>query len=396
MNLLTYINDIQNWFTTSERAYPVYVCRPSIGYKVSNKINGETYYTSKQRQFVISRCSGEKWIVSGKELADGFTLKDSAEVQETVLKSLLRADGTFDWQKMLQKKKNEHLWAIQIPLEIQNAQFIQQDQNSLGHINKKGITHGQGDFLIADDKLGCPDLLQLRLVNGEVFNIMYDIQKFRGVLVKPKRISKPTSIGEVKESTDDTIKMEIVKVELCDNPEQRNVAVIRPYEIHIQNSRDTDIRSKINDLADWFESQDCSIDTYDNYTSIILSNTETLGVFGTKLKAKNRCKFIVQDDLQISNKDLQKLGSQQAKVIEWIHRTYKIQIDGKEQQLNQLLNSMYELRIPAIVVLGKEQQDSDGENKDNIQISNILNGFCRYITKQELDEICKQGLVINI
>lgn len=44
------------------------MCRPKVGYKVYNKFLNQTYYTSAQYQFVISRTSGERWIVTGKDL----------------------------------------------------------------------------------------------------------------------------------------------------------------------------------------------------------------------------------------------------------------------------------------------------------------------------------------
>lgn len=53
-----------------------------------------------------------------------------------------------------------------------------------------------------------------------------------------------------------------------------------------------------------------------------------------------------------------------------------------------MLNSSYELRVPAIVVL-------DSSDIENIYIINIINRLSTTINKQEYEDILHQNLMIN-
>ena len=53
-----------------------------------------------------------------------------------------------------------------------------------------------------------------------------------------------------------------------------------------------------------------------------------------------------------------------------------------------MINSSYELRVPAIVVL-------DSSDIENIYIINIINRLSTTINKQEYEDILHQNLMIN-
>lgn len=391
MNLLEYVNNIQNWFMTTEKEHTVYICRPRLGYKAHNSLTGETFYTSKQKQFVVSRFNGEKWIISGKELAENYKIKNIDTISSATIKQLLSADETFDWQKATKTKSCNKLWAIQIPLDIQQAPFIPKGKNTVSYINKIGLLHGSGDFLIADNKLGYPDLMQLRVINGETFSIIFDTQMFNGAITKTKRIVKPAQIREFEQSGNNGISISISKITLQSNLNQKRVAVVKPCVLQIDNSIDTEIRSKINDLIDWFEAQGCSISTDKNFNEITLNSQETLGLFNSKLKQKYKCKIKVSKDLKISEEELYKNEKQHDEIINWVHKTYETQVNNKEKQLKQLLNSQYELIIPAFYIIGQSE-----EAEDNVQILNIINGQKETVNKTKLNEMVNQGFVTSV
>lgn len=317
MQILELLNNFQNWFRTKEKPITVYMCRPKVGYKVYNKFLNQTQYTSAQQQFVISRTSGERWILTGKDLKSCYKFQDGEEITSESLTSKLRTDGTIDWQKMTGlNKPNEKLWAIQIPLELVNQPMLNTElefgaiglgglvRDKLIYINRQGQTHGEGDFLVAPDVNGCPDITKLRLVNGELFTTLYDISYFRGQATKPRRIQKPTQISsdETSQTLSETIQdaaqsieVQISKLSLL----SQEHTILIPNQLFIRIPKETSKRAKVNDIQDWFESQECQLDSVKNWVVVQLNNVDILKQFKQKLINKYGCSFKLKSDVEI-------------------------------------------------------------------------------------------------
>lgn len=325
MQILEILNNFQNWFKTKEKQITVYMCRPKVGYKVYNKILNQTYYTSAQQQFVISRTSGERWIVTGKDLQSCYKFQDGEKVTQESLTQKLRADGTIDWQKMTGiQEKSENFWAIQIPLELVNQPMINMElefgatglggivRDKIIYINRQGQTHGDGDFLVAPDVYGCPDITKLRIINGELFSTLYDMSFYRGQQqLKPRRIQKPQQLSsddasqmlsETVQDAQQAIEIQISKLKILsgqtDNNQKDTVTVI-PNQLFIRIPKETSKRAKVNDIQDWFESQECQLDSIKNWVVVQLDNEYVLKQFKQKLINKYGCSFKIKSDAEI-------------------------------------------------------------------------------------------------
>lgn len=200
--ILRYVNNIRNWFITSEKQQIVYMCRPQQGTKVYNK-NDNTYeQTTKIKQFIVSDQTGIQRVVTGKEVATKYKFMSGEEVTQKKLTSILQEDGTIGWQQMMINSDliGRKLWAIHIPSEIINQPIIMAGQpDRIQYINRSGVQHGNGDFLVTTDIEGFPDFDNLRVINGE------DFQKIYKMPGQPEEkaviIDKPAEIENKKQET---------------------------------------------------------------------------------------------------------------------------------------------------------------------------------------------------
>lgn len=200
--ILRYVNNIRNWFITSEKQQIVYMCRPQQGTKVYNK-NDNTYeQTTKIKQFIVSDQTGIQRVVTGKEVATKYKFMSGEEVTQKKLTSILQEDGTIGWQQMMINSDliGRKLWAIHIPSEIINQPIIMAGQpDRIQYINRSGVQHGNGDFLVTTDIEGFPDFDNLRVINGEDFQKIY---KMPGQSEeKAVTIDKPAEIENKKQET---------------------------------------------------------------------------------------------------------------------------------------------------------------------------------------------------
>ena len=185
------------------------MCRPQQGTKVYNK-NDNTYEeTTKIKQFIVSDQTGIQRVVTGKEVATKYKFMSGEEVTQKKLTSILQEDGTIGWQQMMINSDliGRKLWAIHIPSEIINQPIIMAGQpDRIQYINRSGVQHGNGDFLVTTDIEGFPDFDNLRVINGEDFQKIYKmpgqpeekavtIDKPAEIENKKQEISKSTQIN---------------------------------------------------------------------------------------------------------------------------------------------------------------------------------------------------------
>lgn len=227
--ILRYVNNIRNWFITSEKQQTVYMCRPQQGTKVYNK-NDNTYeQTTKIKQFIISDQTGIQRVVTGKEVATKYRFMQGEEVTQKKLTSILQEDGTIGWQQMMISSDliGRKLWAIHIPSEIINQPVIMAGQpDRIQYINKSGVQHGDGDFVVTTDMEGFPDFDNLRVINGEDFQKIY---KMPGQPEeKAVTIDKPAEIVNKKQGLEgdktENKKIEVNKIDSKSTQSESSIA----------------------------------------------------------------------------------------------------------------------------------------------------------------------------
>lgn len=240
--ILRYVNNIRNWFITSEKQQIVYMCRPQQGTKVYNK-NDNTYeQTTKIKQFIVSDQTGIQRVVTGKEVATKYKFMSGEEVTQKKLTSILQEDGTIGWQQMVINSDliGRKLWAIHIPSEIINQPIIMAGQpDRIQYINRSGVQHGNGDFLVTTDIEGFPDFDNLRVINGEDFQKIY---KMPGQPEeKAVTIDKPAEIVNKNQETENK-KIEISKAQ--GERTQSESSIAQKENKNTQNSKSAQSENK--------------------------------------------------------------------------------------------------------------------------------------------------------
>lgn len=189
--------DASKWKMTEKKSYEVYVCRPVLGTAVTNKLEGASYTTDKNKQFVMSGTLGEQWVIDAKKLASTYTLADGREINAEVLKGKkVNKEGEIDWLRLKTKRNSgQKNWAIMLPASVKNYSVKTSWGDTL-LANRAGIAHGLGDFLVCADAGGKPNFNDMWVVNGIVFPTTYDMRPFPGVMAEVEKRMKGKNLKE--------------------------------------------------------------------------------------------------------------------------------------------------------------------------------------------------------
>lgn len=180
-NIMIEIGNPKNWKRTTKKNYDVYVCKPSKGTSVTNKLEGVTYVTDANKQFIISGTVGEQWVIDVNKLVKTYCFMDGTQITASALSKKVDIDGNIDWMhlKTLPGGGNQN-WAFHLPNDIKDFP-VQTSWGDTLIANKKGQKHGNGDFLVCSDMGGQPNFNDVWVVNGEVFPTTYDMRAFPGL-----------------------------------------------------------------------------------------------------------------------------------------------------------------------------------------------------------------------
>lgn len=258
--ILRYVNNIRNWFITSEKQQIVYMCRPQQGTKVYNK-NDNTYeQTTKIKQFIVSDQTGIQRVVTGKEVATKYKFMSGEEVTQKKLTSILQEDGTIGWQQMMINSDliGRKLWAIHIPSEIINQPIIMAGQSDrIQYINRSGVQHGNGDFLVTTDIEGFPDFDNLRVINGEDFQKIY---KMPGQPEeKAVTINKPAELVVKKQNTENK------KIEINKSVTQDESSIAQKENKNTQSETNKQQATVVSAIQAQRTNNDEEFDAFDDY-----------------------------------------------------------------------------------------------------------------------------------
>ena len=226
------IQDVNSYKQCQKKQYEMYVCKPPKNTVVFNRLEqvdivkslgGKAYYTASEiddlrnnspdkfnavvqlvnqgkgcvvkddNTFVIAGVVGEMQTISFDTLTKGYSFLSggkSVEINIKTVKSRCKKD-IMDWQVVRSKSSNNKLWACHVPVN-QKGQ-IRTPYSILQYYNGEGVSHGKGDFIVAEDLNGHPDLSTVRVVNGIVFGATYNNVGWSGNLDQSV-IDKVTSV----------------------------------------------------------------------------------------------------------------------------------------------------------------------------------------------------------
>lgn len=180
-NIMREIGNPKNWKRTAKKNYDVYVCKPSKGTNVTNKLEGTNYTTDENKQFVISGTVGEQWVIDMNKLSSTYCFMDGTPINASVLNKKVDVDGNIDWMHLKTLPGGGAInWAMHLPLDIVDFPVKTSYGDTL-LANRKGVKHGCGDFLVCADMNGQPNFNDVWVVNGAVFSTTYDMRPFPGL-----------------------------------------------------------------------------------------------------------------------------------------------------------------------------------------------------------------------
>lgn len=234
----------QNYKLCKKKQYEIWVCKPPQGTVVINTLEqadavkfagGRTFFTAREissnpkiaagvqqllqagkaylvkddQTFVLCGTQGEMWCINAQKLAqkyiwasdgstiNGQTFKERANMQSNSVKGTVTL---LDWTKVRTVPDNSTAFACFVPANVQGQ--IQTSWAIL-NINGAGVPHGKGDFIIACNAGGQPNLNDRYVVNGAVFGDTYDNRGWTECLAPSMtghtNIQLPNLMGKVLE-----------------------------------------------------------------------------------------------------------------------------------------------------------------------------------------------------
>ena len=148
--------------------YSVQVYTPSAGTKVHNKLENSDYVVNEKKPFVLVGTVGEEWTVDANKLKKTYLL-NGKEITDEVLQTLM--DGK---KHTISTKKDAGVnWCKFVPKDTQCE--VATSWGETLEVNRSGIPHGDGDYIVTADDGGKPNLEDRWVVNGEIFAKTYKI-----------------------------------------------------------------------------------------------------------------------------------------------------------------------------------------------------------------------------
>lgn len=188
----SFIIDGFEFRATSKKRYEVYVCRPMLGSNVYNRLEGTHYITNREKQFVISGTVGETWVIDVNRLMRTYEFISGTQITIEALKQRVRYCGIIDWMHLRTRQAGLELnFAAHLPIYSIRNFPVQTPWGDILYANRDGVAHGSGDFLLCTSIDGFPDTSDMRVINGEVFPVTYNIRNFTDIVSEVQRVITP-------------------------------------------------------------------------------------------------------------------------------------------------------------------------------------------------------------
>ena len=213
MNQVDYTNPV-NYKPCVKKQYEIHVCKPPMNTIVINKLEqadvvkqlgGKTYFTieecnriakqnpqklntlkmlvsqgraylvNQNTPFVLAGTLGEMWTIDAMKLSQRYVFLGGGGSTVPISPQTLSErgkNGILNWTVVRTIPNNSKSWACFVPSH-QKGQ-VQTSWGAVLNINGVGVSHGKGDFVIASDANGKPDLSNAYVVNGNIFATTYN------------------------------------------------------------------------------------------------------------------------------------------------------------------------------------------------------------------------------
>lgn len=170
-----FIDTPSNWARAKRKPCVVKFYIPTLGTVVYNKFDEAYYKTSEDKVGVLLDSMGGERTISVKEVCKDYRFIDGCVISAPEL-SRMTVNGKLSPINIVPKGEMELFGAIRIPVREFRDMHYDAITGERYSINHSGIEHGMGDVVMCRLNLrGLPDLSDLWVVNGMVFDAEYAI-----------------------------------------------------------------------------------------------------------------------------------------------------------------------------------------------------------------------------
>lgn len=154
----------QDFFATGKKNYNIEIGIADKAMDFHNPLEDASYHVEKG-QPILRGTVGEMWTTKIEKILSTYRRSDGEPLTEEYLNQ--KAGQFVSVRTQAQDNTN---FACRVPKDIQ---FKVQTSWAELSVNRPGIDHGEGDFLICSQKDGEPDFDNVWVVNGKVFENTY-------------------------------------------------------------------------------------------------------------------------------------------------------------------------------------------------------------------------------
>ena len=133
------------------------------GTKIHNLLTDEDYVSTEELCIRLKGLINELWLVTITELISTYSYPNRKRIK---IESF--PDGEFPVRLMVEKDEKT-IFAEQTTRKLK----LRNKYGKTIEVNKTGIPHGRGDYIIYGNKDGIPNFEDRDVVNGEVFLRLY-------------------------------------------------------------------------------------------------------------------------------------------------------------------------------------------------------------------------------
>lgn len=169
---MDFIYELDNYYAVRKSQYVIHVCYCGEPTPVYNFLEHTDYITDDDRPFILHRTVGEEWIIDYDNLVKKYTFGDGSPISFSTLSKRIHNVG--GWIVITPKIDSgaPMTWACHVP--VGSTFPVKTAWGDTLIVNRDGIPHGQGDFVMCADKGGGPDFSDMWVINGEVFSTTYE------------------------------------------------------------------------------------------------------------------------------------------------------------------------------------------------------------------------------
>lgn len=134
-----------------------------VGTKIHNYLKDEDYVSTKDLCIKLTGTANELWLVTIPELVLTYSYPNGRAIRKNEL-----PEGEFK-VRLAVRRSEKTIFAEQTKKKLK----IKNKYGKTIEVNKTGIPHGSGDYIIYGNKDGIPNFEDRDVVNGKIFLKLY-------------------------------------------------------------------------------------------------------------------------------------------------------------------------------------------------------------------------------